>query len=181
MMGDRRKADIGFPMRRRTLLAGALLCAAPAAAEPRPAILLDQLAELDRMCREAGGTPRDAPALVRAADHNGDGAADYVVDVGAYECEGAASLFGGTAGSPVVVYASLPGGAFKAGYDDYAYGVEIEPGPPARAWIALGGRPCGQQGTVIHATMLACSRALVWNAAAQLFAYAPLAEARPIR
>lgn len=168
-------------MRRPCLLAGALLLAAPAAAEPRPPVLIEHLAELDRACREVGGTPQDAPALVRAADLNGDGTPDYVVDHGAFDCNGAASLFGGTAGAPVVVYASLPGGGFKAAYSDYAYGVEIAAGPPARAWIDLGGAPCGQRGTVIHATMLACSRALVWNPAAQAFDYAPLAEARPIR
>ena len=67
------------------------------------------------------------------------------------------------------------------GEADYAYGVAVEPGPPARLWIDLGGSPCGQQGVVVHATMLVCSRALVWSAAKRAFDYAPLVEARPIR
>jgi hypothetical protein len=168
-------------MRRPVPFVGALLLAGVAvAAEPRPPTILDHLAELDRSCREVGGTPRESAGLVRAEDLNGDGAPDFVVDHGAYGCEDAASIFAGTAGSPVVVFASLPGGDFKEAWSNYAYGVEIEPGPPAKAWIELGGAPCGQRGTVIHATMLACSRALVWDAAERTFDLAPLSEARPI-
>jgi hypothetical protein len=106
---------------------------------------------------------------------------DYIVNDAAFDCEGAAALFGGTAGAPVTVFASLPGGHFKTVFSGYVYDAEVVAGPPPQAWVTLGGEACGQRGRVVHGTMLTCKRALVWNASKSALGLAPLSQAKITR
>lgn len=84
--------------------AGLLLAAASAGAlaqapqKKLPAVVQQDLLEMTRMCRDAGGKPAKSPGLLQIADLTGDGLPDYVVDQGVFNCEGAASLFSGSGG-----------------------------------------------------------------------------------
>jgi hypothetical protein len=108
---------------RALLLFGFLLAAGSARAELPQPLLDDALASV-RMCREAGGTPNVQGAsvpgageaeevflpYVTEADLNGDGETDYVTDLAGLDCVDAWSLFCGSAGCPVTVWLSGPGG-----------------------------------------------------------------------
>lgn len=159
-------------------LAAALGSAAgPTAAQGRPpAPVLAAVQEMDAMCREFG-TPGDKSGLLRSADLNGDGVADWVLDQGVYVCEGAASLFGGSGGSQVSVWAGRPGGGVSEPFSHGAFGVTIDGG---RAWLTVGGELCGQNTAGrSRAEYAHCERPLRWDARAQAFAFAPVSESRP--
>ena len=172
---------------RLALLAVAALCAAPAAAAPPaplPATVRNDLAALHAECRGYGGRPGAARDLVKTADLNGDGLADHVVDLNAYNCEGAASAMGaGQSGAAIKVYAGLLGGGAKLAFQTTAYGAKISPvGGRSRLWIETTGIDCGQRSQgVPFSDQTFCSRPLAWNPNRAVFVFAPLSEAKPIQ
>ncbi|HEY3697442.1 hypothetical protein [Phenylobacterium sp.] len=173
---------------RRTFLAPLLAAAAaaPAAAAPAPPppAVRAHLSELDKECRGYGGRPGSMPGLVQSADLTGDGLADYVVDLNVYNCDGAASAMGaGQSGAGLSVFVGGPGGAARRAYDNTTYGAKIVTAAgKARLWLDTAGSECGQRGANIpFSDWKFCSRPVNWNAAARAFAYAPLAEAKPIQ
>lgn len=128
------------------------LMAAGAARAELPAPLLAEAQANVQTCREAGGTPRMQGVQVPGAgltdevhvpyvtqiELNGDGQPDYVTDLAGLECENAWSLFCGSAGCPVTVWLSGPGG------------LAVAWGGHAQAWrlegrdvvVALHGQLC---------------------------------------
>lgn len=96
----------------RAAIVGAVLAAAAstAAAEDLPAPIEADTQKSLVACREAGGSPSLAPDYARTADLNGDGAPDYLIDLVGLTCENASSYFCGSAGCPVSVWLSGPGG-----------------------------------------------------------------------
>jgi hypothetical protein len=76
-------------------------------------------------CLEAGGTPSAGAEFLTEAELNGDGAPDFVMNLMGLNCENAASLFCGSAGCPVTVWLSGPGG-YSQGWSGTAQGIVIE-------------------------------------------------------
>lgn len=158
-----------------------LLVSLPAAAsENYPASVQKAITGMDEMCRSVDATPAPSEGLVLSTDLNGDGVADYALYEGAYYCDGAASLFGGTAGSSVTVFLSDKNNQHAAAWSEMVYGVKLGTETPAKLWMDLGGAACGQRGQVVHASMDTCSRALKWNARTKKVEYEPLSQAKPI-
>lgn len=105
--------------------AAALCLAVPALAQDLPAPVLEQINAVNANCREFGGNPQPVSGFVTAADLNGDGQPDYIVDLALQNCEGALSAFCGSAGCPVTVWLSGPSGYF-VGRSGHAQAWEIE-------------------------------------------------------
>jgi hypothetical protein len=116
--------------RRAAAAAGllAILAAAPAAAQTQdlPAPLAAFAAERAAECAGLGGTPSVGPAFATPVDLNGDGAADYIVDLAGIECANAWSAFCGSAGCPVSIWIAGPGGLTRE-WDGYAQAWSIDP------------------------------------------------------
>lgn len=101
---------------RFTAICAAILClAGPVLAQGLPAPVQGQIDEVNADCREFGGNPDPVEGFVTAADLNGDGQADYVVDLMNQNCVGAMSAFCGSAGCPITVWLSGPSEYFVAG------------------------------------------------------------------
>ena len=165
----------------------ALLGTVTAEAQPRPAgvapaALTKDVFDLAAACRDYGGKPGKSPGLIQMADLNADGLTDYVLDLNAYNCEGAASAMGaGQSGAAVSVYVGGAGNTARKVWNGLAFQAKIE-GAPAkpRLWLAIQGLDCGQKDAARRAMadQKGCNRPLNWNAAKSTFTYAPLAEAR---
>ncbi len=107
------------------LLAAALACAFPAAAQDLPPPLAAFAAEQSAACVGLGGTPRVGPAFATPVDLTGDGALDYIVDLAGVECANAWSAFCGSAGCPVSIWIAGPAGPTRE-WADYAQGWSID-------------------------------------------------------
>lgn len=170
-------------MRSITLLRHALpaLLALPLsgalAAPPLPAPVRAAIDALNAECQGAGGRPGASPGLLSSVDLNGDGRSDYVIDTGAFDCEGAASLFAGTGGSVEVFIATAAGGATRA-FEHGAAGVRVAQG---KVWLAVSGPLCGQKtgDDTPRSEMQACWRPLHWDAAHRKLDFAPPSSAQP--
>lgn len=129
------------------------------------------------MCREFG-TPGDKSGLLQTADLNGDGVTDWVLDQGVYVCNGAASLFGGSGGSQVSVWAGRRDGGASQPFSHGAFGAKVENG---RVWLSVGGELCGQNTAGrSRAEYQGCERPLVWNTRSAAFEFAPVSAVRPV-
>lgn len=168
----------------------AALAATATPAQPRPpgyapASVTKDVLELHAMCREAGGKPGRSPGLIQMADLNGDGLADYVVDINSYNCEGAPSAMGaGQSGAVVSIYVAGPGNTARKVWNGLAFEAKIEgAGAKRRVWLAIQGRDCGQKNaaTLSMAEQKGCNRPLTWDATKHTFKYGPLAEVRPFK
>jgi hypothetical protein len=162
-------------------LALALGTTVSCAAEPAlPATVAAALKAVTDICREVDGKPLTSRAILRA-DLNADGKEDYVLDVGAVDCEGAASIYGDREKGVSVFIADGKGGAVNA-FGDLSYGVSIEGrGAAAKLWLTVMGRNCGKAPARDFASENFCDRALVWNAKSRKLDYAPVATVRMIK
>jgi hypothetical protein len=131
------------------------------------------------MCEEVGGKANAADAIKRA-DLNGDGKDDYVLDVGAIQCEGAASIYGDR-DKQVNVYAwDGAGGAVEA-FSDMSYGIQLQgTGVATKIWLTVMGERCGKKPALDFASEHFCDRALAWNPATKKFDYAPVSTIKMI-
>lgn len=86
----------------------------PVLAQSLPQPVQNQIDEVNAACREFGGQAAPQQGFLTSADLNGDGQPDYIVDLMYQNCAGAMSAFCGSAGCPVTVWLSGPGGYFVA-------------------------------------------------------------------
>ncbi len=87
--------------------------------------MLREFAEQDMAaCREGGGDPSLDPEYATAADLNGDGVPDYLINLAGLQCAGAWSYFCGSAGCPVSVWIS-GGGDWTNEWSGHAQDVRI--------------------------------------------------------
>jgi hypothetical protein len=156
-------------------------CAAPARAEDPalPAPVAAALAELTKACSDAGGKPSTTVA-VRRTDVNGDGRADFVLDVGSIQCQGAGGIFG-ERDKPVQVFLDDGAGGAALAYSGSAHAVKLEGhGAAAKVWLTLTAEGCGKKKARFFTDESYCDRFLVWNDRAKKIELAPLSTARPV-
>ena len=156
-------------------------CAAlQAASPPLPAVVAKAVKDTAAICTEVGGKPNTSQAVKRA-DLNGDGLEDYVLDVGAVNCDGAASVYGDREKGVLVYVGDGKGGAAEA-FNDIAYGMTLEgTGPAAKLWLTVSGQSCGKPPAKDFASEKFCDRAIVWNAKMRKFDYAPVSTVKMIQ
>lgn len=102
--------------------------------------------ELAQGClARSGQPPTFGPDFLRVANLSADNQADFVVDVSAMNCPGAAGAFCRGAACPAQVFVSVPGG-YRRVFDAFVEGVSIRPGAD-RDVVLLGGRPMAWDGS----------------------------------
>jgi len=128
-------------------------------------------------CKEVDGKP--LPHEFVEHGNLADGLEFWAINEGAFQCEGAWSLFCGSGGCQVAVYMVLPNGHAKQVFARGAYGMAMErTGTAAKLWLGVGGGLCGQEGNPSHADAIHCDRPLTWDTKAQRLDFAPLSKAR---
>ncbi len=110
---------------RPALLTVLLALPLPAVAQDLPPEIAAFTEEAMADCRGAGGDPMLADYYATAAELNGDGVADWVINFDALNCVGAWTYFCGSAGCPVSVWLSGPGGHENV-WGSHAQAVEVE-------------------------------------------------------
>lgn len=162
----------------------ALLVLATAQAQTHyPAAVQSRIDEMKQECSGVG-TPGKSPGLITAADLTGDGILDYILDEGAFNCEGAAALFSGSGGSQVSVYVGTPDGQAFDAFGHGAFGVQVDrTTKPARLYLGVGGPLCGQHVTpdMARAAYTSCMRPLQWNVGTRKMEFAPVSQIKPIK
>jgi hypothetical protein len=148
-----------------------------AASTPLPKAVQTALDQVAAVCSEVEGKPITKDAIKRA-DLNADGREDYVLDVGAVVCDGAASIYGDREKALAVLVGDGKGGATEA-FSDSAFGTRIErEGARAKLWLAVMGAQCGKKPAKDFASETFCERPLVWDPAKRKFDYAPVSSAK---
>lgn len=109
-------------MEKGTLPADVGTMAIPAAAEP---IVLSFKEHLSKTCREVGGKPEYKADFGTAVDVNGDGVADLFMTANRMFCDGAASVWSGTAGTAARWAISKADGSYEV-IDHLHHKVEIQ-------------------------------------------------------
>lgn len=154
------------------------------AAKKLPQVVQKVLGEMMKDCKEAGGKPAKSPGLLTVADLTGDGQPDFVIDQGAFNCDGAASLFSGSGGSAMSVYVGTPEGQATAAFDTGSFGVKVDKdSKPAKLSVMVGGPLCGQKVTpkTARSDMKSCWRPVVWDDKARKLQFAPLSQIQPVK
>ena len=149
------------------------------AAPALPAPVKAHIADMRAQCKDVGGRPERSPRLLQTADITGDSRADYVINEGEFDCDGAASHFsGGSGGASVSVYVSDAAGSAKQAFTHGVSGVYLErSGQTARVWLGVGGPLCGQTQFRSRAEAEVCWRPLQWKGGKLDFA--PVSQKRP--
>ena len=151
-----------------------------AAAPVLPATVAKAVKEAAAICTEVGGKA-DASQAVKRADLNGDGAEDYVLDIGAINCEGAASVYGDREKGVLVYAGDGKGGATEA-FNGMSYGARVEgTGTAAKLWLTVSGADCGKPPAKDFASENFCERPLAWNAKTRKFDFAPVSTVKMIQ
>jgi hypothetical protein len=140
--------------------------------------------EVNALCKDSGGNPGRSSKLIRFIDLNGDGFTDFLMDLGYYQCDGAASAVGaGQSGAAVTIFLGGPGNTARKAYDAVTQEVEIDTqGAAPRVFIAVMGAECGQKNAanLPMSQVAVCSRPLKYNAVTQTFELGPLSERRAV-
>lgn len=140
---------------RLLLIACADLAAASAShAQSFPPVVQAAIAAARKGCE---GKTEERRGFVTTRDVNGDGRPDYVLDYGAFRCDGTADSCG-SGGCTTQVFVSMPDGSYRKAYDDLARGVRFQGvrGRPAMI-LDLHGSACGRVGAAD------CRSTLYWN------------------
>lgn len=154
--------------------------AAQSAAPPLPPAVVKAVMQAVAICTEAGGKA-DTSRAIQRGDLNGDGAADYVLDVGAINCDGAPSIYGDREKGVLVFAGDGKGDAIEA-FNDFAYGVQIEgDGQNAKVWLTVSGSACGMPPAQDFASESFCNRPLTWNGTSRKFGFGPVSTVRMIQ
>ena len=154
------------------------------AAKKLPRIVQQELAEMMKSCKEVGGKPAKSPGLLTVADLTGDGLPDFIIDQGAFFCDGAASLFSGSGGSQMSVYVGSADGQASAAFDAGSFGVKVDKdSKPAKLMVTVGGPLCGQKVTdkTPRSDIKSCWRPVVWNDKTRKMQFAPLSQIQPVQ
>ncbi len=127
--------------------------AQPQATPGEPSEISQLRRELAAGCRSRSGqAPTFHPDFLRRANLSPDGLADFVVDVSAMTCPGAAGAFCRGLECPVHVFVSFPGG-YRRMLERFAEGVEIRPGPD-RDVLVFGQEALAWDGSVFTAVAM---------------------------
>jgi hypothetical protein len=155
--------------------------AEPAAAQEKlPAAVAADLKSHADLCREVGATPNTQHA-VKSADLNGDGKPDFVLLSGWIHCPGWASLYGDRE-KAVVVYAGDGAGGAVPAFSGMVFDAKLEgTGAATKLWLTTSGAACGKPPAPDFSQENFCDRAIVWNAKARKFEYAPVSTVRMIQ
>jgi len=152
---------------------------------PVPAIVQAELNEMIRTCRDFKGRFIRSPDLLTAIDLTDDGISDYVINQGAYNCDGdGASIYSGSGGSQVMVYISSSDGQAYLAFSTGAYEMKInKTTKPAKLLVVVRGELCGQRNVenLSNAELKACWRPLEWKKSALEMDFAPVSQVRFIR
>lgn len=144
-----------------------------------PAAVQRHLADMAKMCRESGGKPVNAPGLLQVADLTGDGVPDYVINDGAYNCQGAASLFSGSGGSQMAIYVTGADGRAMKAFESGAFDVKLDQSSkPAKSLVTVSGQLCGQR--ITRSDHKGCWRPVDWDEKIRKMQFAPVSRARPV-
>jgi hypothetical protein len=100
---------------------------AGAVSSPLPPAVVKEMDDLAESCRGFGGEPGDGHEAVKRGDFNNDGIADYVIYVGDYNCDGAASAMAPTAarGATAILYLGSPNGALTRVWAGDVWGTKV--------------------------------------------------------
>jgi hypothetical protein len=163
-----------------------------ASGTPLPEVVAAHIADMDKSCKEDGGTPAPSMAFeggqspVRPAElveHGvlvGGLTEFWAFDEGRYRCDGAASIFSGSGGAQVYVFVRLNDGRVKQVFMHGADGMSLKRvGSSSELLLRVGGGLCRQAGNLTHAYTIGCERPLIWDKTAQKMDFAPLREPRP--
>lgn len=166
---------------------GAAVCAAlpglaaaqdSAFLERTPMPVINDYWDQQAACSVAGGDFREeSQDAVFGVDLNGDRIDDWVVDDGRLICEGAWSLFGGSGGAGLRIYAGGPGKTATPAFQHMVHGQRlIEDEGGWTLYAGVGGPLCGQRVTesTSRADMISCWRPLDWQARTRRFDFAPV-------
>jgi hypothetical protein len=152
---------------------------------PVPAIVQAELNEMIQTCRDFKGKFIRSPDLLTAIDLTGDGISDYVINQGAYNCDGdGASIYSGSGGSQVIVYVGRSEGQAYLAFSTGAYEMKINKSiNPAKLLVVVRGELCGQQNVenLSNSALKACWRPIEWKKSALKMNFAPLSQVRFIR
>lgn len=133
-----------------------LVLAQPATAQT-PEAVARATAENMAACREAGGRPSPTPDYHTTQDLNGDGQPDHILDLTGFDCQGAAGFFCGSAGCPLTIFASGPGG-YRQAFAGRVQAWSVDrSGPRPVLVLHLHGSACGRAGAV------PCEQRLAWD------------------
>ena len=140
--------------------------------------------EMNKTCKQAGG--KQSPSGIFDADSGKfhpmplvepgviDGTEFWAIDASRFRCAGAVSLFSGSGGAQVDVFARLSDGTVKNVFSQGAYGMKV-----TQSGLSLGvaGTLCGQKEPTSHADAVGCDRPIVWDRSAQKMSLAPVPKA----
>jgi hypothetical protein len=166
------------------LLMLASLGAFAQAKRPLPVAVQKAITEMMQECRGAGGKPVQSPGLLTIAELTADGLPDFVIDQGAFVCDGAASLFSGSGGSQMSVFVGTPDGQAAQAFASGSFGVKVEQAArPAKLLVMVGGQLCGQKVSPrqSRAELRSCWRPVLWNAGARKMDFAPVSQVQPVQ
>jgi hypothetical protein len=170
-----------------------LMVLGAATSDKLPAEVAAHVKEMNDFCRSSDGKPLPSgtfePSFDRAKFHprnlveyaflRGPDFEVWAIDEGRFRCDHAASLFSGSGGSQVYVFARLSDGRVRQVFNHGAYGMSLKRiGSLAELSIRVGGTLCGQAGNPSNGEAILCDRQLVWDKSTQKMDFAPLAEAQ---
>jgi hypothetical protein len=156
-----------------------------------PKEVASHVADMNEQCESYGGKPGQsgtwepfegkskfhAQSLVEHSTLARGRVEVWVIDEGRYQCSKAASLFSGSGGAQVYVFARLKDGSVKQVLMQGAYGIEMRlAGQSSELLLGVGGPLCGQSGDHGHGDSIYCKRPLAWDTSAQKMDFAPLSE-----
>lgn len=129
-------------------LAAQSLAAGAAPAKSYPALVSTIIADARAECRSVGGKSMSVSGeAVESVDLNGDGLQDYLVDYGQFGCNGAASLFCGTAGCRVEAVVATSPTQYRRVQLDNLRGFEVvKVDNVTLLQVNLHGSACGKVG-----------------------------------
>jgi len=136
--------------------------------------------QLDNLCKPMG-TPAPSPNLVERIDLNNDGNDDFIVNEGAYNCDGAeANMTNGHNGSDLYIFAGHADHSVTLAYHQSVYNSHIETtGGKRRMIVSVAAASCGADDRDLpFAAWEFCDMPLDWNAKDKKFVLAPLSEKR---